>query len=118
MLMPMVWLSEVRSWDSFMEQFVQHLQGVREQTVIGFGKMLGADVQVQGRPQPSAPAGGSSIRRSADHRCWWIFRPVSFLHTWQHHWHRHTVASMIVSVRSMSGFFSQNASTSIGASLR
>ena len=61
MLMPMVWLSEVRSWDSFREQFVQHLQGVREQTVIGFGKMLGADVQVQGRPQPSAPAGGSHV---------------------------------------------------------
>jgi hypothetical protein len=49
---------------------------------------------------------------------WWIFRPVSILHTWQHHWHRHTVASMIVSVRSISGFLSQNASTSIGASLR
>jgi hypothetical protein len=62
MPMPMEWLPEVRSsWDSFREQFSQQLQGVREQTVIRFGKLLGAEVQVQGRPQPSAPAGGSHV---------------------------------------------------------
>jgi hypothetical protein len=41
MHMPMEWLPEVRSsWDSFTEQFSQQLQGVREQTVIGFGRLL------------------------------------------------------------------------------